>query len=217
MKLVLANKAYSSWSMRPWMLMRVLGIPFDEEVIPLDRPGTAEAIAAHTPAGKLPVLLDDGGPGGPLRVWDSLAIVEHLAERHPAVWPRKPAARALARSLSAEMHSGFLPLRRALPMNARRLPAPLALDDEAAVAADVARIEAAFADALARFGGPFLCGDFCAVDAMFAPVVGRLHSYARPVAPATRGYMDAVIALPAWRDWHAAAAAEGWRIARFER
>ncbi len=223
LKLVLANKAYSSWSLRPWLLMRVLGIAFDEVVIPLDQPDTAQIILGYSPAGKLPVLLD-GPARAPLRVWESLAIIDHLAAEHPeqAIWPPDRAARALARSLAAEMHAGFAPLRRALPMNMRRAPRPPASRDDAtarAVALDIARIEAAWADARARFGhgsGPFLFGAFGAADAMFAPVVNRLHAYAQPVSPATRAYMEAVMALPAWRDWQTAATAEGWRLARID-
>ena len=213
--LVIANKAYSSWSLRPWLLMRVFEIPFDEIVIPLRCPTSAEEIRRYNPAGKVPVLVD-----GDLTVWDSLAIVEYIAETNPAIaiWPRDPTARALARSLSAEMHSGFTPLRRLLPMNLRRSPKARLLDatESADVAADVARIEAAWADARTRFGagGPFLFGAFGAADAMFAPVVNRLHAYAVAVAPQTRAYMDAMMALAAWRDWQAAAAAEGWHFAR---
>ena len=218
MKLVIANKAYSSWSLRPWLLMRVFEIAFDEVVIPLDLPGSPAAIKAFGPAGKVPVLID-----GPLTVWDSQAIVEHLAEVRPtcAIWPRDPAARALARSIAAEMHAGFLPLRRALPMNMRRVPKAAMLDAASAaeVTADVARIEVAWADARSRFGagGPFLFGHFSAADAMFAPVVNRLHAYAVPVGNETRTYMDAMMALPAWQDWQAGAEAEGWFLDRIER
>lgn len=221
-RLVIANKAYSSWSMRPWLLMRAFAIPFDEIVIPLGEPHFRPEIARHTPAGKVPVLED-----GDLVIWDSLAIVEHLAETHPdlAIWPRDPAARALARSLSAEMHAGFSALRRALPMNMRRdgRPAELDADTRAAVSADCARIEAAWADARARFGqtdapraGAFLFGAFSAADAMFAPVVNRFAAYAVPVTDTSRAYMDAMSAHPAWRDWETAALAEGWTLERID-
>ena len=217
MKLIIANKAYSSWSFRPWLLMRVCEIAFDEVVIPLDQPDTAAAVGAYSPAGKVPVLVD-----GPLTVWDSLAIIDHLAETNStgAIWPGDTAARALARSLAAEMHAGFAPLRRALPMNMRRQPKPAALDAQsaAAVAADVARIEAAWADVRSRFGdgGPFLFGAFSAADAMFAPVVNRLYAYAVPAGEVTLAYMAAMMALPAWRDWQAGAEAEGWHLARID-
>ena len=213
MKLVIANKTYSSWSMRPWILMRHLGIAFEEIVVPLRRETTREEILRFSPAGKCPVLLD-----GALTIWESLAIIEHLAERVPdrAIWPRDPAARALARSLAAEMHGGFQGLRAHLPMNLRRPVGPRALTP--AAAADVERLERAFADARARFGGGtgFLFGAFGAVDAMFAPVVSRLHTYDVPVGAPTRRYMDACMELPAWRAWAADAVREPWRIAAFD-
>ena len=216
-RLLIANKTYSSWSMRPWLVMRGFGIHFDELVVPLDEPGTSELIARHNPAGKVPVLVD-----GDLVIWDSLAIIEHIAETNPdlAIWPRDPGARALARSLSAEMHSGFTPLRRHLPMNLRREPKPATLDAEAtsAVTANVARIEAAWADARIRFGsaGPFLFGAFSAADAMFAPVINRFHAYAVPVIEGSAAYMATVMASSPWRDWEAAALAEGWRLPRID-
>ena len=165
----------------------------------------------------MPVLAD-----GELVIWDSLAIVEHLAETHPnlAIWPREPAARALARSLSAEMHSGFSALRRHLPMNMRREGRKATLEPEAQalVSADCDRVEAAWADARSRFGGKsgLLFGEFCAADAMFAPVVNRFAAYAVPVTNASRAYMDAMRALPAWRDWATAAVAEGWTLPRID-
>ena len=217
MKLVIANKSYSSWSMRPWLLMRMFEIPFDEVVIPLDLPSSAAAIGAYTPAGKVPVLVD-----GDIRIWDSLAIVEYLAETYPErrIWPADPCARALARSLAAEMHAGFVRLRRALPMNMRRAPKAAGLDAATAdaVMADVHRIQTAWADARERFGqgGPFLFGAFCAADAMFAPVVNRFHAYACPVGDSTLAYMTAIMALGPWRDWQTAAEAEGWRLERID-
>ncbi len=215
LKLVIGNKAYSSWSMRPWLMMRVLEIPFDEIVVPLDGTQTREVIARYNPAAKVPVLVD-----GAIHVWDSLAILDYLAEMRSEVWPDDKAARALARSLAAEMHSGFIPLRRAFPMNMRRAPKARDLDIEtkAEVMANVVRIETAWADARARFGtgGPFLFGRFCATDAMFAPIVNRFHAYDVTVSAGTRAYMDAMSALPAWRDWQAGADAEGWRIEKFE-
>ena len=216
-RLIIANKAYSSWSMRPWLVMRCFEIAFDEVVIPLDEPGSKAAFARYSPAGKVPILVD-----GDLTIWDSLAIVEYLAERHPdrPIWPRDAAARATARALSAEMHSGFAALRRCLPMNIRRdgTPAHLSAADGELVLADVARIEAAWSEARARFGagGPFLFGGFCAADAMFAPVVNRLQAYAVPVGDVALAYMTAIAALPAWRDWQAAALAEGWHLTRID-
>ncbi len=206
--LIMANKAYSSWSLRPWLLMRVLAIPFDEVMIPLYAPETVAAIARYSPAGKVPVLLD-----GDVTVWESLAIIEHLAAVHPDVpiWPRDLAARALARSLSAEMHAGFPSLRRTMPMNMRREPKPPVGGWDTA-RADIERIEAAWSDARTRHGtgGPFLLGAFSAADAMFAPVVNRFHAYAVPVGTATRAYMDAMMALPAWREWRHDAEGEQW-------
>lgn len=221
-KLVIGNKAYSSWSLRPWLLMRVFEIPFDEIVIPLYGEGASAEIKRYNPAAKVPTLVD-----GPITVWDSMAIIDYVAEARPdlPIWPADKAARALARSLAAEMHSGFSPLRRALPMNMRRAPKSRDLDAETAeaVAHGVERIEDAWADARARFGqgndkkgGAFLFGAFCAADAMFAPIVNRFHAYAIAVGPTTRAYMDAISALPAWRDWQAAADAEGWTIDKFE-
>lgn len=211
--LVIANKAYSSWSFRPWILMRHFGVAFDEVVVPLALETTRADILRYAPNGKCPSLRD-----GDIIVWDSLAIIEYLAEQlpHIAIWPRPPAARAEARSLAAEMHSGFMALRALLPMNMRRPIGKCELTPEAA--ADVARLEQAFAQARKRFGesGAFLFGAFSAADAMFAPVVNRLHVYDVAVAPETRAYMEAMMALPAWMDWSAGAAAESWRIEKYE-
>jgi glutathione S-transferase len=211
--LIIANKAYSSWSFRPWILMRHFGIPFEEVTVPLGRPETRAEILRYSPAGKCPILRD-----GDRLAWDSLSIMEYVAEAYPdrAIWPRDPAARGEARSLSAEMHSGFMGLRSHLPMNMRRPVRERPLTPEAA--ADIARIEQAFSLARAEYGadGAFLFGEFSAADAMFAPVVNRLHIYAAPVSPQTHAYMDAVMALPAWRDWSAGAFAELWTIEKFD-
>jgi glutathione S-transferase len=213
LKLVLANKAYSSWSLRPWMLLSHFKIPFEEVVIPMDRPETRAAMLAYAPTGKCPSLHD-----GKVAVWESLAIIEYVAEAYPekAIWPRGKAARAHARSLASEMHAGFSALRQACPTNFRRKPRAIPLGDEAL--ADVARIEAAFADARATFGkaGSFLFGRFSAADAMFAPVVNRFNAYDIPVAKPTRAYMEATMALPAWKAWIADAEAEPWRIEKYE-
>jgi glutathione S-transferase len=209
MKLVIGNKAYSSWSFRPWLLMRVLGLPFEEELIQLYRDGSAERIRAASPGGKVPALVD-----GDVVVWESLSIIEYIADRFPdRVWPFDRAARAHARSLSTEMHAGFAPLRARCPMNIRRAPKPVVLGPE--VEANVARIVAGWAEARSRFGasGPFLYGAFSGADAMYAPVVSRFHSYAVAVPEPVRAYMDAVMALPAWREWKEAADAEPWHLA----
>jgi glutathione S-transferase len=211
--LVLANKAYSSWSMRPWMVLKHFGIPFEDIVIPMDRPETRAEMLTHAPTGKCPSLHD-----GSVSVWDSLAIIEYLAETYPVfpIWPRGTGARAYARSLAAEMHSGFMALRRECPMNIRRPRRAIKVSEEAL--ADVARIDEAFADARARFGGAgkFLFGEFTAADAMFAPVVNRFDTYDLPVSEVTRAYMAAMKALPAWQAWERDAFAEPWRMEHYE-
>lgn len=211
--LYIGNKAYSSWSLRPWLLLRHFEIPFDEKVIPLYEATSSLEIQQHSPTGKVPALVVSD-----LVVWESLAIIEYVADCFPdkPIWPADPSARAMARALSAEMHAGFADLRRTCPTNFRREPKPLALTDEAR--RDVDRIEAAWAAARRQWGqgGPFLFGGFSAADAMFAPVVNRLHAYAVEVTPETRAYMEAIVALPAWQAWIAGAAAEPWRIERWE-
>ena len=211
--LVLANKAYSSWSMRPWMVLKHFDIPFDEIVIPMNQPETHAEMLKHAPSGKCPSLHD-----GTISVWDSLAIIEYLAETYPtfAIWPRGTETRAYARSLSAEMHSGFMALRRECPMNIRRPRRAIKVGDDAR--ADVVRIDEAFADARTRFGaaGAFLFGDFSAADAMFAPVVNRFDTYDLPVSDTTRAYMAVMKALPAWQQWERDAFAEPWRIEHYE-
>ncbi|MGH6849337.1 MAG: glutathione S-transferase family protein [Methylocella sp.] len=211
--LVIANKNYSSWSFRPWILMRHFNIAFDEIVIPMGQENTRAEMLRYSPAGKCPSLHD-----GKIAVWDSLAIIEYVAELHPEkpIWPRPRAARAQARSLAAEMHSGFQAIRQLLPMNMRREIARRELTLEAS--ADVARLEQAFGQARGEFGqaGAFLFGDFSAADAMFAPVVNRLHVYKVAVTPGTRAYMDAMMALPAWQNWSTQAQAETWIIGKYE-
>ncbi|MDO8875558.1 MAG: glutathione S-transferase family protein [Pseudolabrys sp.] len=210
-RLFTANRNYSSWSLRPWIAMKAAGIAFEEIVIPLYLPGSAEAIQKYSPAGKVPILID-----GDDTIWESLAILEHLAERFPdaKLWPADRRARSYARAAATEMHGGFQPLRQHctmnlwLPVKARPQPPE--------VLANVRRIETLWADCRARFGknaeraGPFLFGAFGAADAMYAPVVARLHTYGLPVGPDTRAYMDAVMALPAWREWYDAAMKETW-------
>jgi glutathione S-transferase len=213
LKLILANKAYSSWSLRPWILLTHFKIPFEEIVIPMDRPDTRATMLKYAPTGKCPSLQD-----GKVGVWESLAILEYVAEAFPekAIWPRPKAARAHARSLASEMHAGFAALRQACPTNFRRKPKAIALSDE--VRADVERIERAWAHARETFGksGPFLFGRFCAADAMFAPVVNRFHAYDLRVGKPARAYMDAIMSLPAWKAWIADAEAEPWRIERYD-
>jgi glutathione S-transferase len=207
LKLIIGNKNYSSWSLRAWIAMKVAGIAFDEKVIPLYEPGSREQILQYSPAGKVPVLIDGGAT-----IWESLAILEYLADKFPAahLWPADPKARGLARAVACEMHAGFQALRRACTMNLWLPPKPRPQNEE--VLADMARIEALWSDCRARFGdgGPFLFGTFGAADAMYAPVVARFNSYGLPVGAAARAYMDAVMALPAWEEWHAAAMQEPW-------
>ena len=205
--LVIGNKNYSSWSFRPWIAMKVAGIPFNEVVISLDAPDFKSRVSEISGSGKVPALNDDG-----IHVWESLAILEYLAEKYPAagLWPAPPAARAHARAIAAEMHAGFIPLRRACPMNMWRPVKKLDLGEDAL--ANVRRIEAIWLECRERFGagGPFLFGSFGAADAMYAPVVSRFHTYAVEVAPLARDYMAAVMALPAWSEWREAALREPW-------
>jgi len=211
--LVIGNKNYSSWSFRPWLAMKVAGIAFEETVISLDAPDFKARVKALSGAGKVPVLVD-----GDIYVWESLAILEYLAEKFPwaGLWPQQTDARTYARAAASEMHAGFLPLRRHLPMNVWRPVKPRALGNDAA--ADVARIDAIWSHCRARFGGggPFLCGAFGAVDAMYAPVVWRFHTYAVAVSAQGQSYMRAIMALPAWLEWRDAARREPWVLAQDE-
>jgi glutathione S-transferase len=205
--LIIGNKNYSSWSLRPWIAMKVAGIPFEERVIPLYEPGSADEIKKYSPTGKVPVLID-----GDQHVWESVAILEHLADKFPDkhLWPHDPRARSHARVIASEMHAGFQPLRKACPMNMWLPPKPRAQTPE--VIDNAQRIDALWTDCRARFGkgGPFLFGAFGAADAMYAPVVSRFHTYGLNVSHDARAYMDAVMALPAWRQWYDAALKEKW-------
>jgi glutathione S-transferase len=209
LRLVIGNKNYSSWSLRPWIAMTVAGLPFEEEVVPLHTPEFKQRVGALSPTGKVPVLVD-----GDVRIWESLAILEYLSERFPQakLWPEDAQARAYARAVANEMHAGFVPLRRACPMNLwRPVTAPALAAD---VRANVERIDALWADCRARFGagGPFLFGAFGAADAMYAPVVSRFHTYGINVSPPAGAYMDAVRGLPAWRAWYDAGVREPWLL-----
>ena len=210
--LAIGNKRYSSWSLRPWLALRQAGIAFDEVVIPLYRDGSKAAILAYSSAGKVPVLVH-----GERVVWDSLAILEYLAETFPAarLWPDDAAARALARSVSAEMHAGFGALREGMPMDLRG-PVP-GKGRSDAVDADIARVGAIWRDCRARFAdrGPFLFGPFTAADAMYAPVATRFRTYGVALDPTCQAYADAVLALPAFLEWQEAALQEPWVIERY--
>jgi glutathione S-transferase len=217
LRLYIGNKNYSSWSMRPWVLLRQFGLPFEEVKVRFDSftPDSQfkRSLRGISPTGKVPVLVDSAVGPTPLVVWDTLAMVEYLAERFPdaALWPQAPAARAVARSACAEMHSGFGALRSACPMNIEaELPQVGALiwRDQLAVRADVARLTALWEGLLQQHGGPLLFGAFSIADAYYAPVCMRLHTYGLPVSDTVRGYVDRVRALPGVQAWMADALAE---------
>lgn len=213
MKLVIGNKNYSSWSLRPWLLMKVLDLPFSEAVIPLYQPDSKPRLLEHAPSGKVPALHDEG-----LVIWDSLAITEYLAEQFPgvAVWPRDTEARAVARSVACEMHSGFGALRTHMPMNLRAaLPGKGRTPQ---VQEDIERIQDLWSDCRERYGqdGPFLFGAFSAADAFYAPVVTRFVTYEVPLSDLGADYRDSLLALPAMQDWYAAARLETERISASE-
>jgi glutathione S-transferase len=211
--LLIGNKNYSSWSFRPWIALKVAGIPFSEEVISLDAADFKARVGRISGTGKVPALAD-----GDVRVWESLAILDYLAETFPQakLWPAEPVARAQARAIAAEMHAGFVPLRRACPMNMWRPVRTLELTPE--VAENVRRIETIWTDCRTRFGsgGAFLFGSFGAADAMYAPVVSRFHTYGVKVGGPARSYMEAVMALPAWHEWRTAALKEPWVLPQDE-
>jgi glutathione S-transferase len=215
--LIIGNKNYSSWSLRPFMALAAAGIDFDEKLIPFGQPvgnpEFARKMRRYSKAGLVPVLQHNG-----LTIWDTLAIVEYIAETWPEknLWPKNKAARALARSMCAEMHSGFRALRSACPMNLRRPAKPVPMND--AILKDVARIESIWAEARKLYGkgGPFLFGKFSNADAMFAPVVTRLETFAIPVSKTTQTYMDAVIKTAAFQNWKTAALKEKWVVAEDE-
>jgi glutathione S-transferase len=214
LKLVIGNKNYSSWSMRPWLALRANNIPFEEIFVPLYT-GAADKqrILDVSRSGKVPILVD-----GNVTVWDSLAIIEYVAERFPEkrLWPENAAHRAHARAVSAEMHSGFAALRNECGMNLHRPVRAIDLSDDAR--ANIARIEEIWAECRKRYGqsGPFLFGRFGAADAMFAPVVHRFRIYAVAVSEETQRYMDTMMALPAFAEWTTAGLAETIIIEKFE-
>ena len=212
LKLVIGNKNYSSWSMRPWLALRASHVPFEEIFVPLYTGQTdKDRILRFTRSGKVPALID-----GDITVWDSLAIIEYLAERFPEakLWPQDHAARAHARSVSAEMHSGFAALRNECGMNLHRPIRAIDLSDEAK--ANIARVQEIWRECLTRYGGPFLFGAFTAADAMYAPVVHRFRTYAVAVTAESERYMNAMMALPAFQEWTREGLAETLIIEKFE-
>lgn len=216
MKLVIGNRRYSSWSLRGWLAAKLADIPFEEVMIPLDTPEftAAKADASLMPSGTVPVLWD-----GNVAVWESLAIIDWLADRvgRDVFWPKDNAARALARSIAAEMHAGFANLRRHCPMNTGRTYPSFPLTPE--VERDIGRIDALWREALHGFGGeggPFLFGAFGAADIMYAPVVTRFRTYDVLLSDTSAAYVNAVLAHPLMQDWYAGADAEEWRLDRIE-
>lgn len=201
----IANKNYSSWSLRPWVLMRELDIPFEERLTPFPTGSSWDLYRSFSPNGRVPCLIDDGWA-----VWDSLAIAEYLAERHHGVWPVEAKARAWARSAAAEMHSSFTALRNGCPMNCGIRVKPFPMSE--ALKQDLLRLGDLWNDGLSRFGGPYLAGGhFTAVDAFFAPVAFRVQSYGLSFDGAAANYAAQLLALPAMRDWYAAGLVETWR------
>ena len=207
MKLIFANRNYSSWSLRPWLVLKHFGIPFDEEQVLLNGEGWKETIRRKSPSGKVPVLID-----GDLVIPETIAIVEYLNDKYPAkgIWPSNRVERALARAAAAEMHGGFNALRDNAPMNLRAShPGKVDVD---LVADDLKRIERIWGDLLNRSGGPYLFGSFTAADAMYAPVATRIRTYELPVSDLAQEYVEAIYALPAFQEWLAEAVKEPWIV-----
>ncbi len=210
--LVIGNKAWSSWSLRPWLALKMIGVPFEEILIPLRMPESRAAILRHSPSGKVPLLKHKGS-----EIWETLAILEFLAEAYPAakLWPADAGARAFARAISCEMHAGFASLRQHLSMDVTQsIPGPNSADGGMAdgVSSDIARIEEIWTGCRKRYGkgGPFLFGHFSAADAMYAPVATRFVTYGVTLSPVSAAYRDAIMALPAMKEWIAAARKEAF-------
>ncbi len=200
--LYIANKNYSSWSLRPWVLMRTLGIVFNEKLVPF---GEGVDFSSFSPTGKVPCLVDDG-----VTVWETIAIAEYLAERHQGVWATESRARAWSRSAAGEMHAGFSALRNLYPMSVGVRVKPNAAGP--ALAADIRRIDDLWSEGLSTFGGPYLAGqNFTAVDAFFCPVAFRFQTYGATLSPAAGAYCDRLLGLPAMREWYDAGVKEVWR------
>ncbi len=208
--LITANRNYSSWSLRPWLLMKGLGLTFEDQLQPFTKPSNYEEFRSFSPTGQVPVLLDEGRT-----IHDSLGITLYLADRHEGVWPKDPDARAWAQCAVVEMHSGFSALRNDCTMNVGVRVKPKPMSD--ALKANVARIAELFAEGLSRFGGPFLAGaTFSAADAFFAPVAFRVRTYGLDVGTAGQAWVDHILSHPAMLQWEAEALAESWREAGHE-
>jgi glutathione S-transferase len=206
----IANKNYSSWSLRPWVLMKELGIEFNEQLIVFGDEPTWQAYRRLSPSGKVPCLTDES-----TTVWDSLAIIEYLAERHEGVWPKNAKARAWARCAAAEMHSGFQSLRDICSMNVGLRIRMNTVSE--GLQKDVDRIDSLWSHGLQQFGGPFLAGDrFSAVDAFFAPVVYRVRTYGLDLSEGAAAYVERVLALGSMQQWEAESLAEPWRDTEHE-
>jgi glutathione S-transferase len=214
-KLVVANKNYSSWSLRGWLAMKLTGAAFEEIVVPLRVPETRELIMRHSPSGKVPCLIH-----GNVTVWETLAIVEYLAEQFPdaGLWPQDSGARAHARAISSEMHAGFMMLRKAMPMNIRASLPGWGMSQDG-VQGDINRVESIWRDARSRYGagGDFLFGAFSAADAMFAPVALRFKTYGVSLGESAAAYVEALLAHPPLAEWIAAAKSEPWMIPDYEK
>ena len=207
MKMLIGNRNYSTWSLRPWLVLKHFDIPFEDEVLQLSGDGWRDVLAQRSPTGKVPVLID-----GDLVVPETIAIIEYLADSFPekAIWPADRAQRALARAASAEMHAGFAGLRSHAPMNLRAShPGKVNIDT---VTRDLHRLETLWGDLLSRSGGPYLFGAFTAADAMFAPVATRIRTYSLPVSDVAGAYVEAIYSLPAFQEWLALALQEPWII-----
>ncbi len=207
MKLLIGNRNYSSWSLRPWLVLKHFDIPFQDEVLQLGGEGFREVLAQRSPTGRVPLLIDDE-----LMVPETIAIIEYLADRFPdkSIWPTDIKDRALARAAAAEMHSGFLALRSHAPMNLRAShPGKVSADS---IRKDLHRLETLWGGLLEKSGGPFLFGAFTAADAMFAPVASRIRTYALPVSDVAGSYVEAIYSLPAFQSWLAQALKEPWVV-----
>ena len=211
-ELIIGNKNYSSWSLRPWIAMKTMQVPFNETLVQLDFDSDNIELLKYSPSQKVPVLKH-----GELTVWDSLAILEYVAELSPekAFWPKDPSARAIARAISCQMHSGFADLRNECPMNMRRKPQAIELSDGAK--RDVAQIEDLWRTALNASDGTFLFGEFSIADAMFAPVVNRFLIYELSQDETALSYCKTMTSLPAWQEWAASGVNEKWILDYAER